>query len=163
MKIFCLSIYNNNFNQLNKLNLIPVGLGDQIFNSKWITDKGTHNISNKNENFGEYTFHYHLWKNEINKQNYNDWIGFCSYRRFWTTIFKKNVNSLEELKNIIIKKEQENWKNFEVVLGEPLIFNKIKSSKLIKRNILEVIKKPSVLFKNTSLMDQFKIFHGSYF
>ena len=54
MKTFCLSIYNNNFDQLNKLNLIPVGLGDKIFNSNWMTDKGTYNISNKNKNFGTF-------------------------------------------------------------------------------------------------------------
>ncbi len=163
MKIFCLSIYNNNFDQLNKLNLIPVGLGDQIFSSQWMTDKGIHNISNKNENFGEYTFHYYLWKNKIIREDYDKWIGFCSYRRFWTKIFKKKIDSFSDLENIIIQKEEESWKRFEVILGEPLIFGKIKSSKLIKRNFFEVIKKPSVLYKNTSLMDQFKIFHGSHF
>ena len=31
MKIFCLSIYNENYEEFKKLNLIPVGLGDEIF------------------------------------------------------------------------------------------------------------------------------------
>ena len=163
MKIFCLSIYNNNYEKLKKLNLIPVGLGEENFGSQWLNDKGVQNISNKNKNFGEYTFHYHLWKNTLINKDYNDWIGFCTYRRFWTNGSKQNVQSFEELNNILINKKRSNWEKFDVILGEPLVFKKIKNSKLIKRNIIEVIKKPSVLFKKNTLMDQFRIFHGSFF
>ena len=163
MKIFCLSIYNNNYEIFKKLNLIPVGLGNEKFDTQWLNDKGTQNISNKNKNFGEYTFHYHLWKNILINKDYNDWIGFCTYRRFWTNGSKQNVQSFEELNNILINKKRSNWEKFDVILGEPLVFKKIKNSKLLKRNIIEVIKKPSVLFKKNTLMDQFKIFHGSFF
>ncbi len=163
MKIFCLSIYNNNYEKFQKLDLIPVGLGDAKFDSQWLNDKGAQSISNKNKNFGEYTFHYHLWKNILVNENYNDWIGFCSYRRFWTNGSKENIQSFEELNNILVKKRNSDWEKFDVILGEPLIFKKIKNSKLIKRNIFEVIKKPSVLFKKNTLMDQFRIFHGSFF
>ena len=60
MKIFCLSIHNNNYEKLKKLDLIPVGLGNAKFHTDWLNDKGTFNISTKNKNFGEYTFHFHL-------------------------------------------------------------------------------------------------------
>ena len=40
MKIFCLSIYNKDYDQLKKLDLIPVGLGTELFESKWLNDKG---------------------------------------------------------------------------------------------------------------------------
>ena len=163
MKIFCLSIYNNNYEIFKKLNLIPVGLGNEKFDTQWLNDKGTQNISNKNKNFGEYTFHYHLWKNIFINREYNDWIGFCSYRRFWTNGSKVNVQSFEDLNNILINRKNSDWEKFDVVLGDPLVFKKIKNSKLIKRNIIEVIKKPSVLFKKNTLMDQFRIFHGSFF
>ena len=163
MKIFCLSIYNNNYERFKKLNLIPVGLGDANFDTQWLNDKGTFNISNKNKNFGEYTFHYHLWKNILNNKNYDDWIGFCGHRRFWSNGSKEIIHSLDELNDIIIKNKKSEWDKFDVILGEPLVFKKIKNSKLIKRNIIEVIKKPSVLFKNNTLMDQFRIFHGSFF
>ena len=163
MKIFCLSIYNNNYEIFKKLNLIPVGLGNEKFDTQWLNDKGTQNISNKNKNFGEYTFHYHLWKNIFINRDYNDWIGFCSYRRFWTNGSKVNVQSFEDLNNILINRKNSDWEKFDVVLGDPLVFKKIKNSKLIKRNIIEVIKKPSVLFKKNTLMDQFRIFHGSLF
>ena len=163
MKIFCLSIYNKNFDDLKKLNLIPVGLGDQPFDSKWLNDRGNDNISNKNQNFGEYTFHYNIWKNNILDKNFNDWVGFCSYRRFWTVDTEKKIFNFNDLSSIILEKAKNDWEKYEVILGEPLIFKKIKNSKLIKRNFFEVLKKPSVLFKNNSLMDQFRIFHGSFF
>ena len=51
MKIFCLSIYNENFELFKNLNLIPVGLGKENFDNKWLNDKGKINISEKNENF----------------------------------------------------------------------------------------------------------------
>ncbi len=163
MKIFCLSIHNNNYEKFKKLDLIPVGLGDANFDSRWLNDKGIQNISNKNKNFGEYTFHYHLWKNILLDKNYDDWIGFCSYRRFWTNGSKEIIQSLGDLNNIIVKDKRTEWEKFDVILGKPLIFKKIKNSKLIKRNFMEVLKKPSVLFKENTLIDQFRIFHGSFF
>ncbi len=163
MKIFCLTIYNKNFDNLKKLNLIPVGLGDQYFDSKWLNDKGIDNISQKNQNFGEYTFHYNIWKNNVLDKTFNGWVGFCSYRRFWTVDNEKKISNFKDLDSIVLKENKNDWEKYEVILGEPLIFKKIKNSKLIKRNFFEVLKKPSVLFKNNSLMDQFKIFHGSFF
>ena len=163
MKIFCLSIYNKDYESLKKLNLIPVGLGNEKFDSKWLNDKGKINITEKNQNFGEYTFHYNLWKNNIIEQDYNNWVGFCSYRRFWTKRLVSNLKNYEELHDVIIKENPPEWDNFDVILGEPLVFKKIKNMKLIKRNVFEVLKNPKVLFKKNSLMDQFKIFHGSFF
>ncbi len=163
MKIFCISIFNQNFKELKNLNLIPVGLGSNNFGNNWLNDKVGQNISEKNLNFGEYTFHYNLWKNKKFPFNKNEWIGFCSYRRFWTKINKPNLNNFKDLKKIIIKKPEKNWKNFDVILGEPLIFKKIKNIKLIKENIFEVLKKPSMMFNNNTLEDQFRVFHGSFY
>lgn len=163
MKIFCISIYNENLNNFKKLNFIPVGVGKTKFSKGWINDKGLNNISNKNPNFGEYTFHFKLWKNNLVNKNYNSWISFCTYRRFWTTKEYKNIKSFNQLDKAIIKQPKKNWKNCDVVLGKPLIFKKIKNIKLIKRNFFEILKKPEVLIKDTSLKDQFNIFHGSFF
>ena len=106
MKIFCLSIHNKNYEQLKNLNLIPVGLGKEQFDSNWLNDKGENNISEKNPNFGEYTFHYNLWKNKIIENDYNNWIGFCTYRRFWTKNVKEKLNSYQELNKYIVKKKK---------------------------------------------------------
>ncbi len=163
MKIFCISIFDENFDKFKKNNLIPVGLGNVNFDEKWLNDKGLNNISSKNSNFGEYTFHYNLWKNNPSINDSDKWIGFCSYRRFWSNKAKNHINSINDLQNVIIKDPPSKWEDFDVILGDPLFFKKIKNMKLIKRNFIEVLKKPSVLFRNNSLMDHFKIFHGSFF
>ena len=63
MKIFCISIFNQDYKKLKNLNLIPVGVGNNNFNKNWLSDKGSINISKKFK-FWEYTFHYKLWKNK---------------------------------------------------------------------------------------------------
>ena len=40
MKNFCLSIYNSHYESFKRLNLIPVGLGNEFFNNEWLNDKG---------------------------------------------------------------------------------------------------------------------------
>ena len=60
---------------------MPVGLGNKIFSDEWHQYKNDINICHKNPFYGEYTFHYWLWKNE--KIQFNDWVGFCQYRKFW--------------------------------------------------------------------------------
>ena len=163
MKIFCISILDQDYNQLKNLNLIPVGVGNKQFNQNWLSDKKGKNISNKNLNFGEYSFHYNLWQNESLISNSNEWIGFCTYRRFWTISNISQIDKFEELDKIIIKKPAKNWEKFDVILGDPVVFKKIKNIKLLKRSLFEVLKKPSMLFKNNTLEDQFRVFHGSFF
>ena len=97
LDMFCLSLNPEHFDLIKALNYIPVGLGKSSFGKNWLTDKGIKNISQKNEFYGEYTFHYRLWKNDEIKTN--NWIGFCQYRKFW--VKKKITNNnltFEELK-----------------------------------------------------------------
>ena len=92
-KIFCLSIYNNIYDEIKKLNYVPVGLGESNFSVDWLRDNTKKNISKKNKFYGEYTFHYWFWKNYIDKVE-DGWIGFCQYRKFWSTeeINRKTLN-----------------------------------------------------------------------
>ena len=162
MKIYCLSIYNQHFDKFKSLNLIPVGLGVGYFDKRWLNDKSKDNISHKNINYGEYTFHYNLWKNEIINEKKN-WIGFCTYRRFWVKNKIDRSNDFKTLENNILKEPRDEWDKTDVILGEPLVHYKLKNMKLIKRNFLEVLKKPSVLYRRNSIKDHFNIFHGSFF
>ena len=70
-KIFCLTIYNKNYDFFNKLGFTPVGLGLNSYNDDWLLDNVGKNISNKNKFYGEYTFHYWLWKNYLNNFSNN--------------------------------------------------------------------------------------------
>ena len=49
--------------KINEFGYYPVGLGSNNFSSSWITDFIGENITEKNPFYGEYTFHYNLWKN----------------------------------------------------------------------------------------------------
>jgi hypothetical protein len=164
MKIYCLCIKNVNFSFLKKLKLIPVGLGSEIFDKRWLNDKNKKNISKKNKYYGEYTFHYNLWKNTKVKNYYKKWIGFCTYRRFWV---KKNFNNIinyQKLKKNIIYSAPKEWDKYESILVKPLNVGKIKKIKMIKNAIIEIIKSPSLFFNyKPSLKNHFTIFHGGYY
>ena len=68
-----------------------------------MTDKTGNNISQKNKNYGEYTFHYWIWKNYLDNLNLNG-LDFGQYRKFWTLNNYDNVKiDIEKIKSIAIK------------------------------------------------------------
>ena len=77
---------SNHLNFLKELNYLPVGLGKDDFSKEFYRDNTKSNISEKNKYYGEYTFHYWLWKNFLDNKDLidNQWIGFCQYRKFWS-------------------------------------------------------------------------------
>ena len=83
MKMFCITICDSHYEKIKDLGYIPVGLGENIKNKNFLNDKIGENITTKNPFYGEYTFHYWLWKNQI-KNNSDEWVGFCQYRKFWS-------------------------------------------------------------------------------
>jgi len=89
LQMYCISLNPDHLDLIKKLNYIPVGLGDKKFSEDWQRDKTENSIADKNPYYGEYTFHYWLWKN--NKINFDGWIGFCQYRKFW----KKNTDEIK--------------------------------------------------------------------
>ena len=71
---------SNHLNFIKEINYIPVGLGEDSFSKEFFRDNTGSNISQKNRYYGEYTFHYWLWKNylpSIKTDEANEWIGFC--------------------------------------------------------------------------------------
>ena len=69
LSMFCLTLEPSHLNFIKSLNYIPVGLGQKNFTNEWLNDKTGKNISKKNKNYGEYTFHYWIWKNHIENIN----------------------------------------------------------------------------------------------
>ena len=87
-QFFCLCLNDDYLDNVKKLNYVPVGLGNNSFSKEWLRDNNGINISRKNSYYGEYSFHYWLWKNKLESLPDDNWIGFCTYRRFWQ---KKNI------------------------------------------------------------------------
>ena len=67
LNMFCMSMKENHLKFIKEINYIPVGLGEGEFSKDWIRDNTGDNISEKNKYYGEYTFHYWLWKNYLDK------------------------------------------------------------------------------------------------
>ena len=124
LKIFCLSLNPDHLHLIKKLNYTPVGLGEAHFGDEWMQDKKGKNIANKNQNYGEYTFHYWLWKNYLDKID-SDWVGFCQYRKFFLQkqIDQKDIpfNILEQ--NVIRAIPLE-LDTYDCILGEKFSVNK---------------------------------------
>ena len=161
--MYCLTIYDDHFEKINKLGFIPVGLGKNITSSNFQTDYVGTNISKKNPFYGEYSFHYWIWKNEMRKLDTQNWIGFCQYRKYWSLHpEQKNIDTLNSLNDNLIKNIPKDLDKYEAILGEPLFINQFKFAKFFKKNFFKIVKKPSVLFNknNRNIKFHFDLMHG---
>ncbi len=158
--IFCLTLNPRHENLIKKLSYIPVGLGKEKFSKDCLSDKSGDNISKKNPNYGEYTFHYWIWKNYLNNIE-TDWVGFCQYRKFFTRkeIDEKDM-SFDQLKEISINDIIE--KDYDCILGNQFSVENFKLMKILKKHFFEFITKPSYLFskKKRTIKFHFDLFHG---
>ena len=163
MKMYCITIHDEHYDKIKSLGYEPVGLGNQITSKKFITDNLEKNISWKNPHYGEYTFHYWLWKNKVINTE-NGWIGFCQYRKYWSTKKQEsNIEKMDELNSQIIKDIPNDYNNYESILGEPLFINQFRFSKFLKKNLKTMIKKPSLFFNKNkrNIKFHFDMMHGS--
>ena len=114
--MFCITLDNNHYQKIKDFGYYPVGLGPKIKNENFLRDNTGHNITKKNPYYGEYSFHFWLWKNNSLDLK-NDWIGFCQYRKFWV-INEKNekIINLNQLSQNLIKNIPKNYENYESLL-----------------------------------------------
>jgi hypothetical protein len=162
LDMYCITINDNHLDIIKKIGYLPVGLGTNIKSSNFIRDNTKNNISKKNPYYGEYTFHYWLWKNNFNQPKDN-WIGFCQYRKFWAKDkINQKINSFNDFKELILKDIPEEYKEFESILGEPLYINQFRFSKFVKMNFFTMIKKPILFFDKSkrNLRFHFDMMHG---
>ena len=162
LKIFCITINDDHFDKLKQLDYLPVGLGQGIKNEGFFRDNNGENITNKNPFYGEYTFHYWLWKNKIIDKEKN-WIGFCQYRKHW--ISKRNsqdLNTVSELNKILLKKIDNSNDEFESILGNEIYINQFRFSKFIKKNLKTMLSEPSLIFNKNkrTIKFHFDMMHG---
>ncbi len=162
LNMFCVTMSPKHENFIQKLGYVPVGLGDKDYSDNFLTDRKGINIAKKNPFYGEYTFHYWLWKNKINELD-NKWIGFCQYRKFWcNNNYNKQVKDFSNFENLLIKTIPNEYNSYESILGEPLFVNQFRLSKFIKNNLKTMIKKPTLFFNNKkrNLRFHFNMMHG---
>ena len=160
LKMYCFSLANSNLDKIKKINYIPVGLGKEKFDKEWLRENTKDNISEKNSWYGENTFYYWLWKNELKKNFDADWIGFCHYRRFWLKDSKEK--NYEDFKKSIVQEAPIEWKNHEVVLRDEVYVNSTKLSKILKYGKRQLIKNPFVFLskKTMTVKVHYDMYHG---
>ena len=166
-KIFCMCLNSHHLENLKKLEYIPVGLGKQNYDSEWLRDNTGDNISLKNPFYGEYTFYYWIWKNFLNDYPDNQWLGFCGYRYHWSqksTICSEEINKIvnkENFQDYVLKQIPLEWNNYDVILGEEMIINNWKFSKIFKHAPRKFLMSPKLFFKkNQNIKLHFDVFHG---
>ena len=162
ISIFCLTLNPEHEKIIEKLSYIPVGLGDKIFSDECLTDKNGDNISNKNPFYGEYTFHYWIWKNYLN-QIKTEWVGFCQYRKFFAQkkIIENNIN-FEDLNKLLIHEISKKDEIFDCFLGNKFSVKNYKISKIIKKHFFDFLLNPKLIFNKNkrNLKFHFDLFHG---
>ena len=162
ISFYCLTLNPDHERIIRKLSLIPVGLGSKKFSAECLSDKSGFSIAHKNSSYGEYTFHYWLWKNYLPKIK-TEWVGFCQYRKFFVN---ENINNnnidFTKLNNILINNIGRDYKDFDCILGSKFSVENYKFSKIIKKHFFEFILNPLLLFnkKKRNLKLHFDLFHG---
>ncbi len=162
LNMFCLTLEPNHYKFIKELGYIPVGLGEKEFNENWLSDKSGINISKKNKNYGEYTYHYWIWKNYLDKLD-DKWIGFCQYRKFWSLKnFNNNEINIKSLETQVLKQIPKEFENYEAILGEPMFINQWRTMKFLKKGLKIFIKRPALLFSETkrNINFHFDFMHG---
>ena len=166
LKMFCLTLEPAHKEFIKQLGYIPVGLGEKNFHdlNEWFTDKSGISISEKNKNYGEYTFHFWLWKNYIDLKEVDDgWFGFCQYRKFWS-VEKNNLfpKAIGELRPLVLSDIPESYRNFDVILGDVHFINQFKIMKFLKKGFKMIIKNPSYLTNKNkrNIKFHFDLMHG---
>ena len=161
LEIFCICIHNKLLDKVKELNYTPVGLGSDTFSSGWTRDNSGINISSKNSFYGEFTFHYWLWKNKLNSIQKDKWVGFCGYRRFWKNELSNSDEPLD-INQKILKKIPTSWENYDVILGKHIYLNQIPLIKIVKYGKIAFLRNPGAIFnKGRSIRFQFDMFHGN--
>jgi hypothetical protein len=165
LKMFCLSLNPDHYKLIKELKYEPVILGKDNLSTEWFNDKSGENISFKNEYYGEYTFHYWIWKNYLDKID-TEWVGFCQYRKFF---LKKKINldnqeniSFHLLKDSSLNFLDEKYSDFDCILGEQFSVTNYKLIKIFKKYPLEFIFKPLRFISNKTRTIQlhFDLYHG---
>ena len=156
--MFCLSLEPKHCNFIKELGYLPVGLSEKNFSKEWFSDRSGINISKKNKYYGEYTYHYWIWKNYLDKIE-DGWIGFCQYRKFWSLVEYKNEDiNFNNLSAKVLKEIPKEFDNYETILGTPFFVNHFKPMKFIKHGLRIFIKNPLLFFsekkRNINFLDE---------
>lgn len=159
IELFCVTNKRTKFLESTNYKLCWVGLEKAPDN--YLKCNSGINIFSKEKYYSELTFQYWYWKNMLDLNNRN-WIGFCQKRRFWCDAKLSNFENSKDLNNQILQKPNKDWENYQAIICKSISLEQIKKIKMLKRNLLSLIKNPAPLFlKNKrTIKFHFDMHHG---
>ena len=163
LQMFCITLEPSHVKFIKNLSYDPVVLGEKNYTDDCFGDRAGENISKKNKFYGEYTFHYWLWKNYFDNLDEKKWIGFCQYRKFWSLEeIRSEELSLKKLENTILKNVPDEFDKYDVILGKPFYINQRRTMKFLKKGFKLIISNPKFLFseKSRNIKFHFDLMHG---
>ena len=160
IKFYCVTNRIIDFVDYNNYNLAWVGTDKAPENYLRCDNKD--NIFFKEKYYSELTFHYWYWKNLLKFEKDDCWIGFCQKRRYWAKEEAPPVVQSQDINQYLLTKPNEEWKNYEAFICNPINISGAKKMKLIKKGWRNLIKKPSLLFDESgqNLKIHFDMHHG---
>ena len=160
LDLYCITNKKLLFLENTPLKLVAVG--KDKFSDEYLRCDNKINIYNKEKYYSELTFHYWYWKNYLHDTK-KDWIGFCQKRRFWIKSEEnKHTINTENLNDYLINEIENKLDSYESIICNPIDVSGIKKTKIIKRGWKNLIKDPSIIFKNKkqTIALHFDMHHG---
>ncbi len=160
IKFYCVT--NKKVEFLNTQNFKFCWVGDGTPPENYLRCDEGDNIFHKEKFYSELTFHYWYWKNLLDSENTNQWVGFCQKRRYWVKTEEiKRINK-DNLDEFLIKSPEQDWKDYDAILCNPIEVHSPKKIKILKRGWKNFLKNPSILYnkKKQNLLLHFDMHHG---
>ncbi len=147
---------------VNKTSSIGVWVGQKEKTPDgWLYHGDGENIASLNNKFCEMTAQYFVWKNVLPSLPEDEMIGFCHYRRTFTSRNIK-INKLKKLNDFFYKDQESFYENRSL---SPNKVYMVRPEKVGLRILMNIFYRPTVTLKNIffngiSLYTMYAINHG---
>ncbi len=160
LKIYCVTNKQINFIKKKEYNFGWVG--KEKSPSSYILCNKNDNIFYKEKYYSELTFHYWYWKNLLNLEKDDQWVGFCQRRRHWIENNSDKIINSDNINNSLLVEAKKEWNNYDSLICKPIKVSGAKKIKLIKRGWKNILREPSILFrkKSQTILVHFDMHHG---
>ena len=160
IKFYCVT--NKIVNFINHQNYNFAWVGKDNVSNDYILCNNKKNIFYKEKYYSELTFHYWYWKNLLDQEDENCWVGFCQKRRFWIKDYLNEKIDLNNINKHLLINLDKNSLNYESIICDPISVSGVKKTKLIKRGWRNVLRNPIILFnkKYYNISLHFDMHHG---
>ena len=160
LKIYCVT--NKNINFLNKSEYYPAWVGKENPPKNYLRCDNNDNIFSKEKFYSELTFHYWYWKNLLDQEPEDQWIGFCQKRRYWIKSNSENLINEKNLNENLLTEIENDEDKINALICDPISVSGVRKIKILKRGWRNLIKDPKILFLKSrqNIKLHFDMHHG---